>query len=82
MNLSGSKSCLVEEFLAVKIAESRKKLPTHTGEYYGLLRRRIINIKELLLREGMISTHKRVFTFMNKRKQFILKAVGGAFSLK
>lgn len=43
---SGSKSYSVEEFLAVKFAERRKKLTGNTKGNYDLLRRRIITIKE------------------------------------
>lgn len=66
MTLSGSKSCLVEELLIVKVAESRKKLPRNTGGCCGLLRRRIINITETFMRKGMISTYKRGSIFRNK----------------
>lgn len=45
MTRSGSKSYSVES-LAVKDAKSRKKIPRNTGEYCGLFRRKIINIKK------------------------------------
>lgn len=47
-----SKSYSVEEFLTGKVAESRKKFLRNTKEYYGLLRRRIINIKETFIELG------------------------------
>lgn len=63
MTWNGSKNDSGEEFLAVEVAKSRKKLPGNTGKYYGLFR--IVNIKEIFI-ERMISTHKRISTFMSE----------------
>lgn len=75
MTWSGSKSNSLEEFLADKVAEGRKQLPEALGNAVVFSGEELLVSKSLLLREGMISPHKRVSVFVSKWVQFILKVI-------